>query len=106
VVAGLGPDLVTVKKATRVATGRKEVPDMALGKEEKNKEEREKGRCRLGKKKKGKKEKEGDKSREERKRERKRKKRKGEREMLTLRSVRFSVIEFVRPFARPIYSLF
>jgi hypothetical protein len=42
------------------------------------------------------------------KRERKREKReKGmEREILTLKPVGFSVIEFVRPFARPIYSLF
>jgi hypothetical protein len=57
VVAGLGPDLVTVKKATRAATGRKEVPDMALEKEEK-KRGMGKEVLSLGKKKKGKKEKE------------------------------------------------
>jgi hypothetical protein len=43
----------------------------------------------------------------ERERERKIKKRKGERFFFfTLRPVGFSVNEFVRPFARPIYSLF
>jgi hypothetical protein len=42
----------------------------------------------------------------EREREREKRERKGEREILTLKPVRFSVIEFVRPFARPIYSFF
>jgi hypothetical protein len=55
VVVGLGPDLVIVKKATRVATGRKEVPDMALGKEEKIKRKGKRGVVAWGRKRKEKK---------------------------------------------------
>jgi hypothetical protein len=42
----------------------------------------------------------------ERERERGKERKEREREILTLRLVKYFVIEFIRPFAPPIYSLF